>query len=239
MADKSDEFFRELVNHHVSGQLKVAPEHSCDAVLKYMGKPRFDVYRRFYKKFFELDAKYKKNQFLVPYFISSHPGCTLRSAVELAEYLNSIGHMPEQVQDFYPTPGTIATCMYYTELDPFTMEKVYVPKERNEKAMQRALLQYRNPKNYDLVYEALVKANRQDLIGHGPKCLIRPTKPKAKPEGASGSRNKKQTGLKPGGYKPAKKQDSPKGGTRKANGKPAGKPSGKTADHRKPGRKKP
>jgi hypothetical protein len=119
------------------------------------------------------------------------------------------------------------------------MQPVYVPRDPHEKAMQRALLQYRNPKNYDLVYEALVKANRQDLIGHGPKCLIRPTKPKAKPEGASGSRNKKQTGLKPGGYKPAKKQDSPKGGTRKANGKPAGKPSGKTADHRKPGRKKP
>ena len=135
--------------------------------------------------------------------------------------------------------GTLSTAMFFTGLDPRDMSEVYVPRDPHEKAMQRALLQYRNPKNYDLVYEALVKANRQDLIGHGPKCLIRPTKPKAKPEGAPGSRNKKQTGLKPGGYKPAKKQDSPKGGTRKPNGKPAGKPSGKTADHRKPGRKKP
>ncbi len=176
MADKSDEFFRELVCHHVSGQLKVAPEHSCDSVLKYMGKPRFDVYRRFYKKFFELDAHYNKNQFLVPYFISSHPGCTLRNAVELAEYLNSIGHMPEQVQDFYPTPGTVATCMYYTGIDPITMEKVYVPKDKKEKAMQRALLQWRRPECRALVKEALVKAGREDLIGHAKRCLIRPDK---------------------------------------------------------------
>ncbi len=176
MADKSDEFFKELVQHHVSGQLKVAPEHSCDSVLKYMGKPYFDVYKRFYKKFFELDERYGKNQYLVPYFISSHPGCTVRDAVNLAEYLNSIGHMPEQVQDFYPTPGTIATCMYYTELDPMTMEKVYVPKEPHEKAMQRALLQWKRPECRTLVKEALVKAKREDLIGNAKRCLIRPDK---------------------------------------------------------------
>ena len=173
MADKSDEFFRELVKHHVSGQLKVAPEHSCDSVLRYMGKPHFDVYRRFYKKFFELDAEYKKNQYLVPYFISSHPGCTLGDAVKLAEYLNSINHMPEQVQDFYPTPGTVATCMYYTGLDPMTMESVYVPRDPYEKAMQRALLQWKRPECRSLVLEALKKAGREDLIGNAKRCLIR------------------------------------------------------------------
>ena len=176
MSDKSDEFFRELVKYHVSGQLKVAPEHSCDSVLKYMGKPHFDVYRRFYKKFFELDAQYKKNQFLVPYFISSHPGCKLSDAVRLAEYLNSIGHMPEQVQDFYLTPGTVATCMYYTGIDPMTMENVYVPKDPKDKAMQRALLQWRRPECRELVKEALIKAGREDLIGNAKRCLIRPDK---------------------------------------------------------------
>ncbi len=190
MADKSDEFFRELVQHHVSGQLKVAPEHSCDSVLKYMGKPHFDVYRRFYKKFFELDEHYGKNQYLVPYFISSHPGCTVQDAVRLAEYLNSIGHMPEQVQDFYPTPGTIATCMYYTELDPMTMEKVYVPKEPHEKAMQSALLQWKRPECRSLVMEALRKAKREDLIGNAKRCLVRADKERSavKKKSASASR---------------------------------------------------
>ncbi len=173
MADKSDEFFRSLVRHHVSGQLKVAPEHSCDSVLRYMGKPHFDVYRRFYKKFFELDAEYKKNQYLVPYFISSHPGCTLGDAIKLAEYLNSINHMPEQVQDFYPTPGTVATCMYYTGLDPMTMEPVFVPRDPHEKAMQRALLQWKRPECRALVLEALRKAGRTDLIGNAKRCLVR------------------------------------------------------------------
>ena len=176
MADKNDEFFHELVKYHISGQLKVAPEHSCDSVLRYMNKPRFEVYRRFYKKYFELDAKYKKNQYLVPYFISSHPGCTLKDAVSLAEYLNSIGHMPEQVQDFYPTPGTLATCMYYTGIDPNTMESVYVPLDPHEKAMQRALLQWRRPECRALVREALEKAGRRDLIGTAKRCLIRPDK---------------------------------------------------------------
>ncbi len=176
MADKNDGFFRELVQHHVSGQLKVAPEHSCDHVLKYMGKPRFEVYRRFYKKFFELDKQYGKNQFLVPYFISSHPGSTLDDAIHLAEYLNSIGHMPEQVQDFYPTPGTIATCMYYTGIDPMTSEKVFVPKDPHDKAMQRALLQWRKPEMRPLVLEALKRAGREDLIGNSKRCLLRPDK---------------------------------------------------------------
>ncbi|MBQ9985958.1 MAG: YgiQ family radical SAM protein [Oscillospiraceae bacterium] len=190
MADKNDEFFHELVKYHVSGQLKVAPEHSCDSVLKYMNKPHFDVYRRFYKKFFELDEKYNKNQFLVPYLISSHPGCTLRDAVGLAEYLNSIGHMPEQVQDFYPTPGTIATCMYYTGLDPNTMESVYVPRDPSEKAMQRALLQWRRPECRALVKEALKKAGREDLIGNAKRCLIHPDKP-------SGARRKAPDASRP------------------------------------------
>lgn len=176
MADKNDEFFRELVRYHISGQLKVAPEHSCDNVLKYMGKPRFEVYKRFYKKFFELDKEYCKNQFLVPYFISSHPGSTLDDAINLAEYLNSIGHMPEQVQDFYPTPGTVATCMYYTEIDPMTMEHVFVPKNPHDKAMQRALLQWKKPEMRPLVIEALKRAGREDLIGNSKKCLVRPEK---------------------------------------------------------------
>ena len=239
MADPDPTFFDEMCEYHISGLLKVAPEHVAPNALYYMGKPQRHVYEKFVKRYFAYNKRVGKEQYLVPYLMSSHPGCTLEDAVVLAEYVRDIGYNPEQVQDFIPTPGSMATAMYYSGYDPRTMQPVYVPRDPHEKAMQRALLQYRNPKNYDLVYEALVKANRQDLIGHGPKCLIRPTKPKAKPEGASGSRNKKQTGLKPGGYKPAKKQDSPKGGTRKANGKPAGKPSGKTADHRKPGRKKP
>ena len=239
MADPDPTFFDEMCEYHISGLLKVAPEHVAPNALYYMGKPQRHVYEKFVKRYFAYNKRVGKEQYLVPYLMSSHPGCTLEDAVVLAEYVRDIGYNPEQVQDFIPTPGSMATAMYYSGYDPRTMQPVYVPRDPHEKAMQRALLQYRNPKNYDLVYEALVKANRQDLIGHGPKCLIRPTKPKAKPEGTSGSRNKKQTGLKPGGYKPAKKQESPKGGTRKANGKPAGKPSGKTADHRKPGRKKP
>ena len=239
MADPDPTFFDEMCEYHISGLLKVAPEHVAPNALYYMGKPQRHVYEKFVKRYFAYNKRVGKEQYLVPYLMSSHPGCTLEDAVVLAEYVRDIGYNPEQVQDFIPTPGSMATAMYYSGYDPRTMQPVYVPRDPHEKAMQRALLQYRNPKNYDLVYEALVKANRQDLIGHGPKCLIRPTKPKAKPEGAPGSRNKKQTGLKPGGYKPAKKQESPKGGTRKANGKPAGKPSGKTADHRKPGRKKP
>ena len=174
LADKKDAFFRELVQYHISGQLKVAPEHVSDPVLSMMGKPSHNVYQKFTEKYKKLNQEYGKNQFLVPYLMSSHPGSTLKEAVELAEYLRDLGYMPEQVQDFYPTPSTISTCMYYTGVDPRTMKKVYVPLNPHEKAMQRALIQYRNPKNYDLVKEALIKAGRTDLIGFDKKCLIRP-----------------------------------------------------------------
>lgn len=172
--DKDDEFFKELCMHHISGQLKVAPEHISKNVLEKMGKPQKEVYFKFTKKYADINKALNKNQFIVPYLMSSHPGSDLSSAVELAEYLRDLNYTPEQVQDFYPTPGTLSTCMYYTGIDPRTMEKVYVPKSPHEKAMQRALMQYRLPKNYDLVKEALMKAGRQDLIGFDKKCLIRP-----------------------------------------------------------------
>lgn len=174
LADKNRNFLRELCEHHVSGQLKVAPEHVADAVLSRMGKPGNDVYKQFVREYKEMNGRLHKEQYLVPYLMSSHPGSSLKEAVELAEYLRDLGYMPEQVQDFYPTPSTISTCMYYTGLDPRTMESVYVPVNPHEKAMQRALIQYRNPKNYDLVVEALKKAGRTDLIGYEKKCLIRP-----------------------------------------------------------------
>ena len=176
LADKDDTFFRELVEHHISGQLKVAPEHISDAVLCRMGKPENAVYERFTAKYKKLNAQMGKNQFLVPYLMSSHPGSTLKEAIELAEYLRDLGYMPEQVQDFYPTPSTLSTVMYYTGLDPRDMKPVYVCRNPHEKAMQRALIQYRNPKNYELVHEALTKAGRTDLIGFDKKCLIRPRK---------------------------------------------------------------
>lgn len=174
LADRDDTFFKEMVQYHISGQLKVAPEHVSDNVLKLLGKPSNDVYESFIKKYKALNEKLGMNQFVVPYLMSSHPGSTMKDAIILAEYLRDLGYMPEQVQDFYPTPSTISTCMYYTGYDPRNMEKVYVPVNPHEKAMQRALIQYRNPKNYDLVYEALTWAGREDLIGYGPKCLIRP-----------------------------------------------------------------
>lgn len=172
--DKDETFMRELCEHHVSGQLKVAPEHISDAVLSMMGKPGKAVYEKFRAKYKKVNEKLGKNQFLVPYLMSSHPGSTLKEAIELAEYLRDLGYMPEQVQDFYPTPSTISTTMYYTGLDPRTMKPVYVPKNPHDKAMQRALMQYRNPANYDLVFEALAKEGRYDLIGFDKKCLIRP-----------------------------------------------------------------
>lgn len=176
MTDENDEFFYELCKHHVSGQLKVAPEHVSDNVLKRMGKPENSVFREFCDKYKRINEELGMKQYMVPYLMSSHPGSTLRDAVKLAEYLRDLGHMPEQVQDFYPTPSTISTCMYYTGVDPRNMEKVYVPVSPHEKAMQRALIQYRNPKNYDLVHEALILAKRTDLIGFDRKCLIRPRK---------------------------------------------------------------
>ena len=198
--DKDETFFRDVCKHHISGQLRVAPEHVSDRVLEKMGKPGRDVYDRFVKKFEEINKKYGLDQYCVPYLMSSHPGSDLRAAVELAEYLRDIGHMPEQVQDFYPTPGTLSTCMYYTEKDPRTGKKVYVPKNPHEKAMQRALMQYRVPSNYDLVKEALIKAGREDLIGYSHHCLIRPEKSGAEKNNrnqyskSAPKRNEKRTG---------------------------------------------
>ncbi len=198
MADKkNDAFFEELVENHVSGQLKVAPEHISKNVLAYMGKPSGKVFDAFCDKFYEINKRLGKKQYIIPYLMSSHPGSTLKDAVELAEYLRDIHYQPEQVQDFYPTPGTLSTAMFYTGLDPRTMKAVYVPKTKKEKAMQRALLQYRNPKKYDIVYDALVEAGRQDLIGYGPKCLIPPkkqmfSKDKAKGEKKDSLKGKEQ-----------------------------------------------
>lgn len=162
LADKKQEFLRELCEYHVSGQLKVAPEHVAGPVLSLMGKPEHKVYEEFTRQFYKMNERIGKEQYLVPYLMSSHPGSTLKEAVELAEYCRDLGYMPEQVQDFYPTPSTLSTCMYYTGVDPRTMQKVYVPKSPHEKAMQRALIQYRNPELYDLVIEALHKAGRSD-----------------------------------------------------------------------------
>lgn len=190
MADASDKFLVELLQHHVSGQLRLAPEHVSDAVLSVMGKPRREVYDAFVERFERLSAEYGLKQYVVPYLISSHPGSTMKEAVELAEAVRDMGYMPEQVQDFYPTPSTMSTCMFYTGVDPRTMEPVYIPRDPHEKAMQRALIQYRKPENYKLVKEALQKAGREDLIGYGAKCLIRPVPPKP---GAGG----KKTGAVP------------------------------------------
>ena len=210
LCDKDDTFLKEMVKHHISGQLKVAPEHVADPVLKMMGKPPNAVYQKFIAKYQRLNEKLGMKQYVVPYLMSRHPGSTLKEAVKLAEYLRDLGYMPEQVQDFYPTPSTISTVMYYTGLDPRTMEPVYVPTNPHEKAMQRALIQYRDPKNYALVREALEKAGRQDLIGFGKECLIRPYPPK-KDAGKPGG--KQETG------KSAAKAPSRKGG--KTPGKPA------------------
>ncbi len=193
LADPSKQFLKELCQYHVSGQLKVAPEHVSDAVLTRMGKPENKVYRQFCDEYKKMNEKLGLKQYLVPYLMSSHPGSTMKEAVELAEYLRDLGYMPEQVQDFYPTPSTISTCMYYTGLDPRTMKPVYVPTNPHEKAMQRALIQYRRPENRPLVEEALRLAGRTDLIGYGPKCLIRPEKGSHNESGwektTAGSRN--------------------------------------------------
>ncbi len=174
VADPKDTFLKELSEHHISGQLKVAPEHISPKVLDLMGKPRREVYDKFVDKYYKINKALGKEQYLVPYLMSSHPGSDLNAAIEMAEYLRDIRYYPEQVQDFYPTPGTLSTCMFYTGLDPRNMKPVYVPKDRNEKAMQRALLQFKNPKNYELVKKALLLAGRKDLIGFGPKALIKP-----------------------------------------------------------------
>ena len=176
LADESDDFMQELCKYHISGQLRVAPEHIADKVLQLMGKPENLVYQKFVDKFYMVNKKLGMEQYLVPYLMSSHPGSGLKEAVALAEHIRDLGYMPEQVQDFYPTPSTISTCMYYTGVDPRTMEQVYIPKNPHEKAMQRALIQYKRPENYDLVKEALMKLGRGDLIGFGKECLIPPRK---------------------------------------------------------------
>ena len=219
LADKDDTFFIELCKYHVSGQLKVAPEHVSDAVLTCMGKPRNEVYQKFTEKYKKINEQLGMKQYLVPYLMSSHPGSTLKEAVELAEYLRDLGYMPEQVQDFYPTPSTISTCMYYTGVDPRTMKPVYVPKNPHEKAMQRALIQYRNPQNYDIVLEALKKAGRMDLVGYDKHCLLRPKRHGGKNQGTSysksrapergndsGHRNTSGSGNASGGKRPYKKK---------------------------------
>ena len=176
MADRNPEFLRELVEHHVSGQLRVAPEHVSNQVLKFMGKPSHEVYERFLKAYDKVNQKTGKQQYAVPYFMSSHPGCTMKEAIKLAEYVRDLGFTPEQVQDFYPTPSTLSTCMYYTGIHPLTGEKVYVPRSPHEKAIQRALMQYKNPANRELVLEGLKIAGRMDLVGYGKQCLLRPEK---------------------------------------------------------------
>lgn len=191
MADKNDTFFKELVEHHISGQLKVAPEHISDKVLSYMGKPENCVYEKFIDKYYKFNEKAGKKQFVVPYLMSSHPGSDMKEAVKLAEYLRDIGYNPQQVQDFYPTPSTMSTVMYYTGVDPRTMKPVYTPKNPHEKAMQRALMQYRNPANYELVKEALHIAGREDLIGFDKKCLIKPRQFRYEKKNA-GNKNKKE-----------------------------------------------
>mgnify|MGYP001386581691 FL=1 len=196
LADKKQEFLRELCEYHVSGQLKVAPEHVAGPVLSLMGKPEHKVYEEFTRQFYKMNERIGKEQYLVPYLMSSHPGSTLKEAVELAEYCRDLGYMPEQVQDFYPTPSTLSTCMYYTGVDPRTMQKVYVPKSPHEKAMQRALIQYRNPELYDLVIEALHKAGRSDLIGFGPKCLVRPRQMRGFGNDKKAGRNEPKKGLR-------------------------------------------
>ena len=191
LADKNREFLKELCQYHISGQLKVAPEHIAGPVLSLMGKPEHCVYEKFTEEFLKMNKKLGKKQYLVPYLMSSHPGSSLKEAVELAEYCRDLGYMPEQVQDFYPTPSTLSTCMYYTGVDPRTLKPVYVPKNPHEKAMQRALIQYRNPALYNLVLEALKRAGRTDLIGYSPKCLIRPKRGKEEHKEYTRPRKKK------------------------------------------------
>ena len=222
LEDKNDDFFAELVKYHISGQLKVAPEHCIDGVLDYMGKPHIDVYEKFMDKYKKMNNRFSKEQYVVPYLMSSHPGSTLADAVALAEYLNKKGRQPEQVQDFYPTPGTVSTCMYYTGIDPMTMKSVYVAKTFHEKAMQRALLQWKRPDKRKLVIEALKEAGREDLIGYGPECLVRPDRPPRQKAPEKPKAPEKQQITKKAGY--AKGWAKPKP---KKNAKPGSKKKGK------------
>lgn len=207
LADPKDDFLRELCKYHVSGQLKVAPEHISDVVLQKMGKPQADVYQSFVERYETINRRLGKKQYLVPYLMSSHPGSTMKEAVKLAEYIRDMGYMPEQVQDFYPTPSTISTCMYYTGVDPRDMKPVYVPKNPHEKAMQRALIQYRDPKNYDLVMEALQKAGRMDLVGYGGHCLIRPWRQRSEKQERDQRIRRQDKGQKPDQRQSAVRRD--------------------------------
>ena len=222
LEDKGSPFLSELVKYHISGQLKVAPEHCIDGVLDYMGKPHIDVYEKFMDKYKKMNNRFSKEQYVVPYLMSSHPGSTLADAVALAEYLNKKGRQPEQVQDFYPTPGTVSTCMYYTGIDPMTMKSVYVAKTFHEKAMQRALLQWKRPDKRKLVIEALKEAGREDLIGYGPECLVRPDRPPRQKAPEKPKAPEKQQITKKAGY--AKGWAKPKP---KKNAKPGSKKKGK------------
>ena len=218
LCEKNSEFFSELVKHHISGQLKVAPEHCSSQVLDYMGKPHFDVYERFRDKYQRLNQRYGLEQYLVPYLMSSHPGCTLGDAVDLAVFLNQTGRQPEQVQDFYPTPGTLSTCMWYTELDPRTMEPVYVAKSPHDKALQRALLQWKRPELRRLVVEALHRAGREDLIGYGKGCLVRPLAGRTeekRPDSGHPRRGGKESGRHQGSSRGKERRDRPSGSGRK------------------------
>ncbi|WP_291562814.1 MULTISPECIES: YgiQ family radical SAM protein [unclassified Clostridium] len=209
MEDKNTKFFHELCEHHISGQLKVAPEHISDKVLSQMGKPKKQVYDSFKKKYADINKKLGKNQFVIPYLMSSHPGSDINAAIELAEYIKTMGHMPEQVQDFYPTPGSLSTTIYYTGINPITEKEIYVPKEHKEKSMQRALLQFQNPENHTLVKNALIKANRSDLIGFGPNYLIAPRP--IKKQGYQGKNKVKEQDVSKKSYKNKKSLKSPKG----------------------------
>ena len=218
LCEKNSEFFSELVKHHISGQLKVAPEHCSSRVLDYMGKPHFDVYERFRDKYQRLNQRYGLEQYLVPYLMSSHPGCTLGDAVDLAVFLNQTGRQPEQVQDFYPTPGTLSTCMWYTELDPRTMEPVYVAKSPHDKALQRALLQWKRPELRRLVVEALHRAGREDLIGYGKGCLVRPLAGRTeekRPDSGHPRRGGKESGRHQGSSRGKERRDRPSGSGRR------------------------
>ncbi len=233
----ADEFIRELAQHHVSGQLRLAPEHVSDEVLQVMGKPSNDTYQEFVRRFDAANRKLGLKQFVVPYLMSSHPGSTLEAAVELAEFCRDMGFNPEQVQDFYPTPSTVATCIYFTGVDPRTMKEVYCPRTPHEKAMQRALIQYRNPKNRSLVMEALRQAGREDLIGYGKECLVRPDG-SGKPKGqgrpkASGKGSAAKSGKAKG--RSANGRNDGKGGNgQKAQNRQRGfEPQGK-GEHRGP-----
>jgi radical SAM superfamily enzyme YgiQ (UPF0313 family) len=235
LQDKNKEFFSQLVNHHISGQLKVAPEHCVASVLDYMGKPHFDVFEKFWAQYKRLNEKGGKEQYLVPYLMSSHPGCTLNDAVELAEFLKNNARQPEQVQDFYPTPGTISTVIYYTGIHPMTGKSVYVCRDYKEKQMQRALLQYKKRENYALVKEALKLAGREDLIGNSPDCLIRDYSQgkKATPVNKSLQKNRSGKQAKPSNF--AKRDERSQKPTQR---KPITKREGAKATYKKPNKAK-